>query len=240
MKKNYKFPHLVMLQTCQVIVTLLIAEIILFTERRKSITVEFAQALLKRIVDGIKLVSTDKLINQKNATLLVGSIVEDARKRAKTLYTDLCTVYAKDKVRLNFILQTLGFTQWYARASKGNQGALEGLLFAFSQNIEPLRAELIGKDINAATLDDLCNDAAQFNDANTKQEGEKSLISDLNETQQTELNDIYTEVMAICKLGKDIFSDDPGKQKMFIFSDIAKGFQGRGGNKPDEGEKPIS
>jgi len=27
---------------------------------------------------------------------------------------------------------------------------------------------------------------------------------------------------------------------MFIFSDIAKGFQGRGGNKPDEGEKPIS
>jgi len=50
----------------------------------------------------------------------------------------------------------------------------------------------------------------------------------------------FSEVMAICKLGKDIFSDDPGKQKMFIFSDIARGFQGRGGNKPDEGEKPIS
>jgi len=62
----------------------------------------------------------------------------------------------------------------------------------------------------------------------------------LKRTQQTELNDIYTEVMAICKLGKDIFSDDPGKQKMFILAILLKASRAEGSNKPDEGEKPIS
>lgn len=240
MKRNYKTPHLVMLQTCQVIVTNLISLIAFFTQRRKSITIEFAQTLLNRIVAGIELVSGDKLHEQKDATLAVEAIVETARKKAKNLYTDLYTVYVKDKTRLNFILQALGFTQYYAKACKGNQEHLEGLLYAIKQNIETYRAELIAKEISADTIDALCNYAIRFNTVNTTQESEKSQVGDLTEKQQTELNDIYTEVMAICKLAKDIFSEEPAKQKMFFFSNIAKGFHNSGNGKTDEEKIPAN
>jgi len=236
MKRNYTFANLVMLQTCQVIVTNVLAHAALFTKRRVNITQTYLEALALRILNAIKLVSADKLIPQKNITRSLKQIIADGVDQMRNIYYDLNSCFAKDKTRLKEILQMLGFTTYYAKASAGNQEYLTALLFAFKENIAALRDELIAHSMNAEFIDALMAVGEEMNSLNVQQEVEKKAKIKLTENQQQELNDIFTEVTAMCKLGKSIFMKDHALQQLFVFSSIAEGFSGDRPDNPDKGD----
>jgi len=89
---------------------------------------------------------------QKEAT---GNVL-DKEALALDLLTDfsadLKVAYRKDKPRLGYVRQTLGFSKYYEEAKSLNQEALAALLFSFNQNVEPLRVELTGKEIPGEAL----------------------------------------------------------------------------------------
>ena len=235
MKPNYNYSHLVMLLTCQVILKNLVPVLALFTQRLSTLTAVYVEKLDKRIQTGLQKISTDKYFVQKNATKEVKSIVDRALKNLRAFYTDLKVVFAKDKPLLETILQTFGFNKWYVLASRGKQEAITAILMAIKENIEPYRQQLIEAGMNAEAIDALVADADPLDKANVAQESIMGSRPVLTRELQTELNDIYTEVIAICTLGKSIYNDDPVSQKLFSFRAIAEGLENKRDTKPDNG-----
>jgi hypothetical protein len=90
--------------------------------------------------------------------------------------------------------------------------------------------------MSAEAIDALIADADPLDQANAVQENIKLSRPILTKELQTELNDIYTDVMAICNLGKSIYAGDPVSQKLFYFSSVAEGFEnkreGKSGDEP--------
>ena len=89
--------------------------------------------------------------------------------------------------------------------------------------------------MNAEAIDALVADADPLDKANVAQESIMGSRPVLTKELQTELNDIYTEVIAICTLGKSIYNDDPVSQKLFSFRAIAEGLENKRDSKPGNG-----
>jgi len=81
--------------------------------------------------------------------------------------------------------------------------------------------------------------AEECKNANITQELSKNKSKRLTAEQQTEMNALYTEVMAICRLGKSIFRKDKEKWQLFNFRTVVRAFGGAR-TKKEEDTVPIS
>ncbi len=128
-----------------------------------------------------------------------------------------------DNVRYKELLGHFGFANYYSKAQKGNQEALISLLMQIRQNLsEELKTELVAKGIAGTLPEALTSAAASLNDANIKQEALKSGITGNSVEAVTEFNAIHKQVMAICKIARRVFRDQPELQSAFSFSRVLK------------------
>jgi len=220
MEKKSPYPIMITLQAMRVVVINMKKFIADFTKRRHSFTAEYADATLERIDTTTNELSKDKYQMQKEATGDVLGKESQALDLLTDFSADLKVVYRKDKPRLDYVRQTLGFSKYYEEAKSLNQEALAALLFSFNQNVEPLRVELTGKEIPGESIDTIKNLAQSFATADAEQEGKKGDTGILNAEQTVLFNDLYDDVMNICTLGQSIFKKDPAQKKMFAFSVI--------------------
>jgi len=220
MKKKYSYAHLIMLQASMVVVVNLNGRIAAFTARRATLTPEYIAALTQRIEAGLKLVAADTLFDQKNATLLVDQVMLQVKDLLLDFRAGIKANFRKDKARINFMMQSLGFEKYYDAVEKKSQEATVGLLFTFNENIPQFKQEIIDKGTNPQLITDICDHAKTLQNADITQESLKGVSKILTETQQQELNDIYDEVMSICTDGKFIFRNDPAQKELFSFDRI--------------------
>jgi hypothetical protein len=239
MKKNYRYSNFVMLQASLIICGFFLELIDRFKEYNMLYTSEYGSLLKKRIEAGINLVAVDIRSTQRNATRTVVEIVDDARGKLVSFFTSLTNAYRNDKTMLATLKRTLGYDAFMKKMQNYNQEAAIQFVNAFTVNILQYRDDIIAKGIPAIRMDEISGFGKELLDANVAQESEKEKSIQLTAEQQTEFNAIYTEVIAICKEGQNIFKSDAAMRSRFVFDTIVAGFGGtRNSDEPEEDDEP--
>jgi len=182
----------------------------------------FGDDLKNRIqAAGTKYIGIDYRADLRNATRDLLSLQKDVLDKLGLFKTQLEINF--EKPRYAELLLHLGFDSYYRKAQKGKQEDLISLLMQIRQNLtDELKTEITAKGIAATLLDDLTAAAEPLNDANIKQEALKSGTVGNNIEAVTELNAIYIEIMAICKVAKRVFKGQSEIISAFSFSKVLK------------------
>ncbi len=180
----------------------------------------------------------EALKQQTQALNEQGGLAHDDLKMVKTqIERGFRSVGGKSQLVLN----KLGFTAYWSKASNNNQAMLTALLLAFRNNLNPeLRAELVQNGVNPTRIDRLIAAADSLTQGNITQETLKGTAKLDTEKTVLALNDIYDRAMDICAIGQELFKNDKLKKDMFVFSKLVKqqSAAGAGSNSGTEGDKP--
>lgn len=165
----------------------------------------------------------------RNQTSLVEELSGKAIADLGMVKTQIERDFRATPERCQWILDKLGFKEYWSKASNNNQSVLIGLLLAFRNNLnKPLFDELEQNGVNPARLNNLISYADTLNQANITQESLKGSTKLVTEKAVLTLNDIYDRAMDICAVGQQLFKKDKLKKDLFVFSNLVKnqGIQG--------------
>lgn len=174
----------------------------------------------------------------REATDRVMEVSEAARK---DLYFFKVQVESDfDKEVAESILTNLGFSRYYRSARQNNQESLMGLLYAFQTGMTPeLRILITGNGITEQTVDRIISYAEDFKQANQLQEHLKYNWYVPTREARKEMEEIYEEVIKICKIAAAYYSDNPPKKRLFIFSRLANSTNVPGTKEKETEEPPA-
>lgn len=169
----------------------------------------------------IKYLGLDPKADLKSATRVVLEIQANALKDLSLFKVQVETDLAKDKAYMKRVLDNLGFDKTFTLARKRDQQALTQVLFKFKKGMKPaLETELTTKGINGALIDRIQGYADTLTQANVTQESLKGTTKNITAEATTEFNEIYTEVIGICKVCTRIFVADQLIKPLFSFRQI--------------------
>ena len=181
----------------------------------------YANNLILRIEEGFeKYLGMDAQREQVQATTQVNNLKEEALRDLK-MVRKMIKVYNKPRARR--LLKSLGFSSYYRAVGKGDQEAFINLLYAFKDRMnDKLNSELIETGIPSALIDRITSYPKEFMHANVSQEQAKETSTELTEEAVKFFNDIYREVIGICKIASLFYHDDPVKKDQFTFSKVVR------------------
>ena len=134
------------------------------------------------------------------------------------------------------ILKTIGFTDNYNKAKRGNQESLIELLSKFNQYMTiDLQKTITDKKLDADLITPILGYAATFADKETNQEEAKGNKTDLSADIINELNGYNDTIIGICKIARNKFKGNRQKQDLFSFAKTVKAIMGNKGGGEDEG-----
>lgn len=81
-------------------------------------------------------------------------------------------------------------------------------------------AKITAKGMPKSLLERIIDSASAIDEINTEQEALKSTLKDATGKMVTTLNELFAEIMKICKLAADHYKKDPAKKSMFTFTKI--------------------
>lgn len=141
--------------------------------------------------------------------------------------------FKKVKPQRDEILNLLGFKSYLVKARQGDQEALISLLFQFKKGMTAaLKTKITQAGTSSEIIEEIIGYADNLNNTNISQEVLKGFRKDLTTAGITELNSIYEEVIAICKIATKFFKDKPNKKEQFSFSKVARSLNAPKAPKP--------
>jgi len=157
----------------------------------------------------------------KLATDQVLFIQQKAMEDIAFFKTNIEADFDNDKTRLNWFLDTFGFTAHLEDIQNKDQEALIELLQKFKKNMTTaIKTEITDKGTSPQLIDDIINNADPLKDANVIQETLKGTSKDLTDEALTEFNEIYAVAIAIGKITAKLFKKDKVKKDKFTFSKL--------------------
>ncbi|MCT4601722.1 MAG: hypothetical protein N4A59_02305, partial [Marinifilum sp.] len=174
----------------------------------------------------------DKRKALRDATATIGTIQESAQREASFLKTQIEVDFPETKSK---ILKDLGYKANFRKVQFGDQEALIQLLFGIKKGMtDELKTAIVEKGTNPVLIEKIVGYASQLNDANAAQESLKETSPDVSKEAVQAFNDIYDEVIGICKIAASFYKDNPVKKKQFTFSKIISAMNA--GHKPQKEE----
>jgi len=222
MKKSFNFRNSEMLLAAKTVSESFVENIDELSQFRTNWTRDYAEKLRQRIDYGIdNYIEMDPRKQLRDATAHLISIQVPALK-------DLSAIMVQIKVdfpdEADKILRELGFSTNYSKATKHNsQEELIQLLKGFQKGMtQKLRKKIESKGVNPALIDRLIGFADSLMVANTRQEFLKESSKKVSEEATIYMNEIYNEVIGICKIAKGVFDNDPILRNQFTFSKVVR------------------
>jgi hypothetical protein len=171
----------------------------------------------------------------KDATRVVETVRKKAYEDLSIIKAEIVRNYNGQTSRKEAVLERLGYKTYWDKVRQHSQSDTISLLFSFFNNLTPeLRAELEGKNINKARMDNIISLKQTLSDANITQEKLKgSSKLDTAETQAA-LNEIYDKAISICDIAKRLFHNDPQRKDLFVFSKLVKAQESAGQATPSK------
>ena len=158
---------------------------------------------------------------QKLATIEIKTIMNDASAKLSNFKVQLSVDFADNKPRLNWILNTLGFTQFFKELGRKDQETLVQFLARYATGMTPaLKIEIDNKGMTPGLIDEIIDSATVATNADVFQESMKEDSKINFEESIVEYNEIYTKIIGICKVLHNLFKDDKVKAQLFSFSHI--------------------
>jgi hypothetical protein len=230
MKKTYSYKSLPMLLTALVIIENMAFEKEAFAKENPKWADPFSANLQAQINLVLKeffgINSREQL---RETTKLVKNLQADAGDNLSMVKTQIERGFRKQKERASFLLEKLGYKEFWGKASHENQTELIGLLLKFSNNLtDEIRAELEQNSVNSNRISLIIDQANALKDANITQESLKGTSKIETEKAAAIFNEIYEQAMDICHVGKKLFKKDKAKKDMFVFRQLLNKQAGSG------------
>ncbi|MFP4620346.1 MAG: hypothetical protein ACLFM7_03485 [Bacteroidales bacterium] len=152
--------------------------------------------------------------------------------------------FIKWQIEMNFskeeadaILNYLGYDRYFAHVISHDQQSLVNLLFFFKSGMNyGLRRLITGQGTNPPLIDRVIEYAGIFQRANQIQKQLREKARQPSGKAHREFQEIYKEVILICKTGAVFFQEEPEKREGFVFSGIVQSLYA--GISTQKGEHP--
>jgi hypothetical protein len=217
--RNYQAKDVEMLMASRTIVKNFLSNLPELKTLRTNWSEEYANALSEKIDAAIDdYLGVERKKELKEAT-------EDLVASQTEVIRDLNFLKTQVKVDLpdqaDKILEKLGYVKYGDRVRALDQEALIEMLFRFRKEMtESVKAKICAGGINPALIDRITGYADQLKSLNTIQESLKKTTKEVTAEVIGTFNDIYEEVVGICKITQSFYSMEPLKKEQFVFSGI--------------------
>jgi hypothetical protein len=228
-ERSYSIKDADLLLTASTVVENAILEKELLQKERTVWQDPFFDDIRKRIDHAVQTnLGYDSAKHLRKATLNINSIQAEAVTNLAICKVQIQEDFKKTPERRNEILAELGFNLYTDIKKNGNQQELVGLLYQFKTNLtEDLKKELVEKGISATRIEAIITHADFLHGANVLQEANKSARKIQTVTSVAELNDLYDDIISICKIAKKFYTNQAHKRELFSFAKISKSISGK-------------
>lgn len=178
----------------------------------------------------------------KQKTQALNELGTEAHADLKMVKTQIERGFRTVPAKVQSVLDQLGFTTYWSKATNNNQAILTSMLLAFRNNLNPeLMVELLQNGVNPSRINRILATADILTQANITQETLKGTAKLNTEKTALVLNDIYDRTMDICTIGQELFQKNKLKKELFVFSKLVKqqSAAGTGTKPPDDNPKPT-
>lgn len=239
MNRNYKAKDVDMLMAARTISTDLSNNIADLSLVRANWTVDYVTQLQTKIDSVIEnYLGLDKKKELRNATTVVLAIQSSAKREISFLKTQIEVDFPDTK---DEILKALGFESInYRKIKNNNQEALIELLYAFKKGMtDELKAQIVEEGTNVALIEKIIAYAGQLKEADSTQEILKRTTVAISKEALAAFNEIYDEIIGICKIASNYYKDDEVKKSMFTFTQIVSAMNAntKSSNEEESSEK---
>ena len=217
--RKYNYKDVEMLLASKTITTSLTDNLADLSMARTTWSSDYATALATKIDDAIEnYLGLDKKKELRDATARLAALQNPAMRDLSFIKTQIDVDFGTDAKR---ILKKLGFTKNLRAVQKGDQEALIQLLYAFKKGLtDEIRNQITEKGTNPVLIDRIISYADQLKDANVSQETLKETTKVISEEAVNAFNEIYDELIGICKIASSFFQYEPLKKEQFTFSKV--------------------
>ncbi|MEN8117843.1 MAG: hypothetical protein ABFS16_12730 [Bacteroidota bacterium] len=218
-QRAYRYKNIDMLMASQIITQSLSNQLADLSMVRSNWTPEYVTALQTRIVNAMETyLGLDKKKELRGATVLVTKLQAQALRELSFLKQQIEVDFSSQAAN---IFKSLGYNSHLKAAQQNDQEALIQLLFAFKKGMTAkLKDDIAAKGTNPALIDRITGYATQLSDADTTQESLKETTKQITQEAQTEFNEIYNELIGVCKIASNYYRFDPLLKAQFTFSRV--------------------
>ena len=222
--RNYNCKDVDMLVTASTIVESAIANKALLQTKRSTWADPFFDDFKQRIETATQTyLGVDSAKDLRGATQALLAIQKQAIKDLAECKVQIAEDFKGDKTRRDELLRQLGFTSYLKAAQKGDQEGLLNLLYQFKTSLTAaLKTEIMAKGTAKEILDAITAYADGLRNANVSQESFKGQRKTITAAALTEFNQVYDQVISICKIAAKFYADKPAVKDQFSFSKVQK------------------
>ena len=160
--------------------------------------------------------------------MAIQKIQKDAVKELAECKVQLQEDFKKDPIRRNEILTQLGYNLYTEVKQQGSQQEVVGLLYQFKTNMsEALKKEIVDKGTSVSLIEGIIKHADFLHSANVTQEEHKGARKMHTKESVAELNDLYSDIISICKIASKFYNDQPQLKDLFSFNKVSKVISGK-------------
>jgi len=160
----------------------------------------------------------DKKKELRDATSSLAAIQAPALRDLSFMKTQIEVDFEK---KAKDIIKKLGYDKNLRNVQKGDQEALIQLLYAFKKGMnDNLKNQIVEKGTNPELVDRIIGYANQLKQANVTQETLKETTKEVSNEAVAIFNEIYDEIIGICKIASNFYQYDSLKKEQFTFSKV--------------------
>lgn len=184
---------------------------------RSTWTGQYVTDLSEKIDNAIdNYLGLDKKKELRDATSRLSTIQSPAMRDLSFIKTQISVDFG---IKSEEILKNLGFDKNIRKVQKGDQEALIELLYAFKKGMTTeIQQQIIDKGTNPMLIERIIHYAVQLKEANISQETLKETTKIISAEAVNAFNDIYTDIVGICKIASNFYQYEPLKKEQFTFS----------------------
>jgi len=227
--RSYPCKDVVMLMTAKTIAESFKANINQLSGLRNNWSEQYANDLNSKIDDAINTkLGQDAKKELRHATAKLNAIMKPARSGLTSFKTQIETDFKKDPALKDEILSTLGFSKLHRKVQKRKQDALTQMLYTFKTNMdETLKQLIINKGMKESLINTITDYADEVKNANVIQENFKDLTKEITIGALTIFNEIYEEIIGICKNASSFYKDEPVRKAQFTFRKAMRAYKAK-------------
>jgi len=182
---------------------------------------EYANQLATKIDNAIEnYLGLDKKKELRDTTANLAAIQEPAMRDLSFIKTQIEVDFDGEAKE---IIKTLGFDKNLRAVQNRDQEALIELLYSFKKGLNnKLRENIIAKGTAPELIDRIIAYADQMKQTNISQETLKETTKELSDEALQEFNNIYDQVIGICKIASSFYQFDTLKKDQFTFTKVVE------------------
>lgn len=219
--RNYNFKDVDMLLASKTIVETLKSNLSDLSIARSNWNEEYTNQLATQIDNAIEnYLGLDKKKELRDTTANLAAIQEPAMRDLSFIKTQIEVDFDGEAKE---IIKTLGFDKNLRAVQNRDQEALIELLYSFKKGLNnKLREDIIAKGTAPELIDRIIAYADQMKQTNISQETLKETTKELSDEALQEFNNIYVQVIGICKIASSYYQFDTLKKDQFTFTKVVE------------------